>query len=201
MRSCTDVHNCLCEEGVAHEIIHLPALADTAKRAADLLEVPLDEVVKTLLFHLDTRPALVLVPGDRQASPDLIRDAAGCSEVVLARPFEVLQLTGFRVGALPPCGLAVSLPVFADPTVFASPVVYCGGGTTTTMLKLRSDDLRRAVRPLVVQLTDSVAGEAARTTGPADPVATETTGSAGPARTPGAAPPGGRSPSRRRDDA
>ena len=76
MRSCTDVHNFLHEEGVAHEIIHLPALADTAKRAADLLGVPLVEVVKTLLFFLDTRPALVLVPGDRQASPELIRSVA-----------------------------------------------------------------------------------------------------------------------------
>lgn len=155
MRSCTDVHNFLCEEGVAHEIVHLPALADTARRAADLLGVPPNEVVKTLLFYLDTMPALVLVSGDRQADPRLIRAAAGCADVALARPFEVLQLTGFRVGALPPCGLAVDLTAYADPEVFSPAVVYCGGGTTTTMLKIRSGDLRRAVRPLVVPLAEA----------------------------------------------
>lgn len=154
MRSCTDVHNFLCEEGVAHEIIHLPALADTAKRAAGLLEVPLAEVVKTLLFYLDTRPTLVLVPGDRLACPEFVARAGGCDEVALARPFEVLQLTGFRAGALPPCGLAVGLPVLADPEVFSPPVVYCGGGSTTTMLKIRSEDLRRAVRPVVVLVAE-----------------------------------------------
>jgi prolyl-tRNA editing enzyme YbaK/EbsC (Cys-tRNA(Pro) deacylase) len=155
MRSCTDVHNFLHEEDVAHEIIHLPALADTARRAADLLGVSLAEVVKTLLFYFDTRPALVLVPGDRQASPELLRRVAGCSDVTLARPYEVLQLTGFRAGALPPCGLALEIATFADPEVFARPVVYCGGGTTTTMLKVRSEDLRRVVRPLVATLTEA----------------------------------------------
>ncbi len=159
MRSCTDVHNFLCEEGAAHEIIHLPALADTAKRAADLLGVPATEVVKTLLFFLDTRPALVLVPGDRFADPELVARAAGCRDVALARPYEVLQLTGFRAGALPPCGLAVGLPAYADPEVFGPPVVYCGGGTTTTMLKIRSSDLRRAVRPVVISVARR-AGEA-----------------------------------------
>jgi prolyl-tRNA editing enzyme YbaK/EbsC (Cys-tRNA(Pro) deacylase) len=174
MRSCTDVHNFLHEEGVAHEIIHLPALADTARRAADLLGVSLAEVVKTLLFYLDTRPALVLVPGDRQASRELIRCVAGCSEVALARPYEVLQITGFRAGALPPCGLAVEILTFADPEVFARPVVYCGGGTTTTMLKMRSEDLRRVARPLVASLTEPAepaeggdAGEAGETAGTA----------------------------------
>jgi prolyl-tRNA editing enzyme YbaK/EbsC (Cys-tRNA(Pro) deacylase) len=157
MRSCTDVHNFLHEEGVAHEIIHLPALADTAKRAADLLGVPLAEVVKTLLFFLDTRPALVLVPGDRQASPELIRHVSGCTEVVLARPFEVLQITGFRAGALPPCGLAVEIPTYADPEVFALPIIFCGGGTTTTMLKMRSEDLLAVTQPLVASLTQPAA--------------------------------------------
>jgi prolyl-tRNA editing enzyme YbaK/EbsC (Cys-tRNA(Pro) deacylase) len=194
MRSCPDVHNCLCEAGVAHEIVHLPALADTARRAADLLGVPLAEVVKTLLFYLDTRPALVLVPGDRQASPDLICAAAGCSEVVLARPYEVVQITGFRAGALPPCGLALPLRAFADPDVFASPVVYCGGGTTTTMLKLRNDDLRRVVQPVVAPVAEPTAADAAPPAGPAE------VGAAPPARPAaqrGAGPPGERGSARR----
>ena len=123
--------------------------------------------MKTLLFYLDTRPALVLVPGDRQASTELIRRVAGCSEVALARPYEVLQITGFRAGALPPCGLAVEIQTLADPEVFVRPVIYCGGGTTTTMLKMRSADLLRVARPLVASVTEPAEAVEAGETGEA----------------------------------
>lgn len=142
MKSCSDVHNYLLEEGVPHEIVHLPALSTTARRAAALLGVRLSEVVKSLLFDTDAGPVVCLVPGDAQVDVAQVRAVFGCGAATLAAPPEVVALTGFRPGALPPCGLATDLPVLADPAVFEEPIVYCGGGTTTTMLKIRSEDLR-----------------------------------------------------------
>jgi len=156
VRSCSDVHNFLLEEDVPHEVLHLPALSKTARAAAELLGVPLHEVVKSLVFFLDGRATLVLVPGDKVADPERLRAATGCSEVVLARGKQVLDATGYRAGAVPPCGLSAELPAVADAGVFEVPVVYCGGGATTTMLKLRSDDLRRLIRPLVAAIGASV---------------------------------------------
>jgi prolyl-tRNA editing enzyme YbaK/EbsC (Cys-tRNA(Pro) deacylase) len=150
VRSCSDVHNFLLEEGVAHEVLHLPRLSATAQRAADLLGVPVAEVVKSLVFILDGAATLIVVPGDATVDVDLVRTSVGCEEAALAHAPEVLELTGYRAGAVPPCGLASDLPVIADPRVFAPPVVYCGGGTTTTMLKIRSDDLRRVLQPRVL---------------------------------------------------
>ena len=152
MRSCSDVHNLLLEEGIPHEILHLPALSTTAQRAAELLGVATAEVVKSLVFYLDDTPTLVLVPGDAVADEDRLLAAMGCRRVRLARAQEVLTLTGYRRGAVPPCGLATPLPVVADPRVFAPPVVYCGGGTTTTMLKLRSQDLRGLLAPRLEEI-------------------------------------------------
>ena len=147
LRSCSDVHNLLLEEGISHEILHLPALSTTAQRAAELLGVATAEVVKSLVFYVDDAPTLVLVPGDAVADEDRLRAALGCRHVRLARAQEVLAVTGYRRGAVPPCSLATPLPVVADPRVFAPPVVYCGGGTTTTMLKVRSADLRGLLAP------------------------------------------------------
>ncbi len=146
MRTCSDVHNFLVERGVAHEIVHLPAPSTTAQQAADLLGVALREIVKSLLFLLDGRATLVLVPGDRSADVEQLKAVAQCSKAALAPAGRVLDVTGYHVGAVPPCGLATSVPVVADESVFAPPVVYCGGGTRTTMLKVRSDDLRRLVQ-------------------------------------------------------
>jgi Cys-tRNA(Pro) deacylase len=154
LRSCSDVHNFLLEAGVAHEMLQLPGFARTALQAARLLGVPTSEVVKSLLFLLDGAPTLVLVPGDAEADLDRLCAAAGCRKAVLARGQEVLETTGYRVGAVPPCGLAGEFPVIADPTVFAPPVVYCGGGATTTMLKIRSDDLRELAKPQLAQIAE-----------------------------------------------
>jgi prolyl-tRNA editing enzyme YbaK/EbsC (Cys-tRNA(Pro) deacylase) len=153
LRSSSDVHDLLRERGVAHEILHLPALASTAQRAADLLRVPVAEVVKSLLFLADGRPILVLAPGDTTVDTRALAAAVGASRVTLARGPRVLEVTGYRPGAVPPCGLETAVPVLADPSVFASPVVYCGGGTTTTMLKILSADLSALLAPRIAAVT------------------------------------------------
>lgn len=153
MLSCSDVHNFLAEQGVPHEIVHLPAPSTTAAKAADLLGVSAAEVVKSLLFLVDEAPVLVLVPGDRSANAERVREAAGGGRTcVLARPPQVLDITGYRVGAVPPCAHAATVPVLADAAVFVPLVVYCGGGTETTMLKIRSEDLRAVIHPDVRNL-------------------------------------------------
>jgi prolyl-tRNA editing enzyme YbaK/EbsC (Cys-tRNA(Pro) deacylase) len=145
MRSCSDVHNCLLEQGVAHEIVHLPALSSTARRTAALLGVPLREVVTCVLLDTERGPVVCLVPGDAHVDRALVRAELGCDHVTPVTADRVVALTGYRPGALPPCGLAADLPTVADAAVFELPVVYCGGGTTTTVVKLRSADLRDAL--------------------------------------------------------
>jgi Cys-tRNA(Pro)/Cys-tRNA(Cys) deacylase len=145
MRSCSDVHNCLLEQGVAHEIVHLPALSSTARRTAALLGVPLREVVTCVLLETERGPVVCLVPGDAHVDRALVRAELGCDRVTPVTADRVVALTGYRPGALPPCGLAADLPAVADAAVFELPVVYCGGGTTTTVVKLRSADLRDAL--------------------------------------------------------
>lgn len=150
MRSCSDVHNLLIEAGIPHEVLHLPGLSKTAQRAAELLGVPLGEVVKSLVFFLDGAPHLVLVAGDATVDSGALATEFGAADVTLAKAHEVLELTGYRPGAVPPCALGTDLPVVADPGVFAHDVVYCGGGTTATMLKIRSADLQALVKPRLV---------------------------------------------------
>ena len=145
MRSCSDVHNSLLEQGVAHEILHLPALSRTARRTAALLGVPLREVVTCELLETERGPVVCLVPGDTHVDRALVRTELGCDRVTTVTAGGVVALTGYPPGALPPCGLAADLPMVADAAVFELPVVYCGGGTTTTVVKLRSADLRDAL--------------------------------------------------------
>jgi prolyl-tRNA editing enzyme YbaK/EbsC (Cys-tRNA(Pro) deacylase) len=153
VRSSIDVHDLLTGLGVAHEMLHLPGHAATAPAAAQLLGVAVAEVVKSLLFLVDGAPVLVLAPGDALVDTVALATLVGGSAAALAGGREVLAVTGYSPGAVPPCALAEDVPVVADPRVFAPPVVYCGGGTTTTMLKIRSADLEALLTPRLAAVT------------------------------------------------
>ncbi len=99
MRTCSDVHNYLEEQGVTHEMLPLPDSSASAERAAELLGVTSREVIKSLLFLVDDVPTLVLVAGDARVDPAALAAALGARRVSLARPEEVLGATGYRVGA------------------------------------------------------------------------------------------------------
>jgi Cys-tRNA(Pro) deacylase len=148
VRSCDDVRDELAAKNVPHEILQLPSSSRTAQLAADGLGVPVANVVKSLLFVLDDeRPVLALVTGDATVDAGALARETGAAEVRLARAREVREITGYHPGAVSPCALATDVPVVADPAVFAAEVVYCGGGTETTMLKIRSADLDALLEP------------------------------------------------------
>ncbi len=116
MRASGDVHNLLSDEGVPHEIVHLPSSSSTAQLAADALGVPVGEVVKSLVFVLDDRrPVMALVAGDATVDAGALAREAGAAEVRLARSGEVRELTGYQPGAVSPVALETDLPVIADP--------------------------------------------------------------------------------------
>lgn len=152
MRSSTDVQDALTAQGVEHEIIRLPSSSRTAALAAEALGVPAAAVVKSLLFLADGRPVLALVDGEAVVDTAALAEGLGAEEVTLARGREVRDLTGYRPGAVPPVGLATALPVVADPAVFVPEVVYCGGGTTSAMLRIRTADLREVAAARVLPI-------------------------------------------------
>jgi len=153
VRDCSDVRDYLLQEGISHEIVQLPSSASTAQMAADALGVPVGEVVKSLVFLLDDeRPLMALVTGDATVDTDALAREARVSRAALAKGERVLELTGYRPGAVPPCALETDVPLIADPSVFLPDVVYCGGGTTTTMLKIRGADLEALLRPRMLPI-------------------------------------------------
>jgi len=152
VRSGDDVHGELAAKNIPHEILHLPSSSKTAQLAAEALGVDVGDVVKSLLFMLDERPVLALVTGDATVDADGLARESGAAQVRLARGQEVREHTGYAPGAVSPCALSTQVPVIADPGVFVPEVVYCGGGTTSTMLKIRSADLAALLRPRTLSI-------------------------------------------------
>ncbi len=69
---------------------------------------------------------------------------AGETHVAMASPAEILQQTGYAVGAIPPFGLARALPVFIDKALASCEVLYVGSGAFGTEVLISPENLRKA---------------------------------------------------------
>ncbi|HAW59865.1 MAG TPA: hypothetical protein DCW86_00135 [Actinobacteria bacterium] len=156
MKTSVDVHNFLQSLGVPHEIFLLESPVKTAERAAVLLRLKTSEILKSVLFFSDEKPVLVILPGDKKVNYKKLKGVLGVSRIRLATTREVMNLTGYIIGATPPLAHQTSLLSLIDEDVMKCDVVYTGGGELNAMLKMRAEDLKRVTNGEVVDVADPV---------------------------------------------
>jgi len=155
-----DLSRWIAENGVAAEVICLPVETPTVQAAAEAVNVSPQAILKSLVFLADGQPHLVIANG--LAKVDRGRLAArwsmGKKRIKMASAEEVLELTGYPIGAVPPFGHRTPLPATMDPAVLEQPVVYAGGGGIQTLVRLTSDELIRVVGPEIVPVVATADG-------------------------------------------
>lgn len=87
----------------------------SAAEVCEFLQIPTEDLVKTMIYLADGKPVAVLVRGDHEVQPVKLQNLLGANEVELADEGRIAALTGAPAGFLGPVGLA--LPVIADRTV------------------------------------------------------------------------------------
>ena len=136
------------------EIVSPGGPTPTVPAAAKALGVDEAQIVKTVIFLVDDRPFAVYACGTRHVDPRKLAQRLNVSrkKVRLADAEQVLALTGYAVGTVPPVGLKTSMPGFIDPAVLEHEVIYAGGGSINTLLKMRSAELQRVTGAEVLSL-------------------------------------------------
>jgi prolyl-tRNA synthetase len=87
------------------------SVADVAK----LLGVKPSDLVKTMIYLADGKPAAFLIRGDHELNPTKAARAAKAESLVMADPQTIEKVTGGQMGFSGPVGLKI--PVYADHTV------------------------------------------------------------------------------------
>ncbi len=143
--SVDDVRRSLASAGiVVHE---LPGDASTAQSAAEALNTTVATIVKSLLFLHGEQPLLVLVAGDRKLNQRKLSAELGGGKVRLARPEQVLDITGYPVGGVPPVAHRTPLKVLMDRYLLEHPVVYAAAGAYNAIFPVEP--------PRLLALTDA----------------------------------------------
>ncbi len=146
MRSSIDVHNFLQAKGIKHEIFLSSTPPLSCQRAAALLGLSPQEIVKCVLFISEGEPVLTLVRGSDHVHMGKLKGVLSSTEVRMASLEEVLKITGYTLGATPPVALAHPVKVIMDKRILENEVVYTGGGDVTAVLKIRSKDLEEVTK-------------------------------------------------------
>ena len=135
----------LDEHEIPAEIVYPGAPTPTVPAAAKALGIEPDQIVKSVVFFVGETPFLVYGCGTRRVDPRKLADRLNVNrkQVKLADALQVLDLTGYAVGTVPPLGLKTPMAAFMDPAVQQYEVIYAGGGGIKALLKITSADLLR----------------------------------------------------------
>lgn len=142
--------------GIPHQVFRHGGPVDSLEQAAAERGQRPGQVVRSILFRLgDDEYALALVAGPAQISWKKLRKHMGRSRLTMANEDEVLAVTGYRVGAVSPFGIPRPLRVLIDAGLLNEKEVSLGSGVRGTAIRMRTQDLLRALETHeVVDLVD-----------------------------------------------
>jgi len=125
-------------------LISLGRETTTAAKAAEALGVPIDVVVKSILFQAKNGSiVLVVAPGTGRVSTQKLAQVTGIDGWRLAKSEVVLEATGYPAGGTPPIGLKQTIRTIVDTRAAALPEAYAGGGRHDVMLRIKPADIIR----------------------------------------------------------
>jgi prolyl-tRNA editing enzyme YbaK/EbsC (Cys-tRNA(Pro) deacylase) len=141
--------------GLKTDVLDLSESARTAQLAADALDTALGSIVKSLIFLADGEPILVLVAGDRRASPEKLKSLLGARRVMIADADRVRKETGFSIGGVPPIGHDRPLSTWIDKSLGRFETVYAAAGHHRAVFPIAFRTLVRITEGNVTALTET----------------------------------------------
>ena len=149
-------HAFLSERGIPYRRLSFPA--ETPKGAASVAQAlgfEEGQMVKTLLFRTgEGEFALVMLGGDQHAISGQLKRCLGSRDISLAKPDQVIDVTGYAIGSIPPfhwqpegfrCLMDAALAEYDE--------VGVGAGVWGNEIIMTPDDLIKAARAEVVNLS------------------------------------------------
>jgi Cys-tRNA(Pro) deacylase len=126
----------------------------TAEAAAKSLGVPLNKIVKSIVFVDENKlPLLAIVQGDQHVSRKKLQRVFNLKKAKTASPKIAEQITGYPTGGIPPIGHKNLLRTVIDPLVLENEFIWAGGGTRKKMVKLKPTDILRLSKAFVKDIT------------------------------------------------
>jgi Cys-tRNA(Pro)/Cys-tRNA(Cys) deacylase len=154
----TPVTRYLDESSVPYRFFRHPGPVHSLEQAARERGQRPEQIIRSILFRLSRGDfVMVLVAGDKQISWQALRHHLGTSRISMATEAEVLQVTGYPLGAVSPFGTLQPVPILVDRGIYQEDEISIGSGVRYTTVIMRRDDFMRALGK--VEAGDFAVGE------------------------------------------
>ena len=125
-----------------------------AEHIAELLEQPIEQVFKTLVLRGDKTGLFVcVIPGAEEVDLKKAAKVTGNKKVEMIHVKELLPLTGYIRGGCSPIGMKKPLPTWFHQTLTDYDTVYCSAGQRGLQFNIAPQDLLRAAKGTLADLT------------------------------------------------
>ncbi|MEM3693503.1 MAG: YbaK/EbsC family protein [Candidatus Bathyarchaeia archaeon] len=145
----------LRKAGIWYRFLEKPETIHT-QDAARVAGLELYRVTKNLVaIDSQGRYVLLVVPGDRRVDLKAAAKALGVEGVRLV-PFEEAEgISGYPPGGTPTLGHKTKMIVLMDKSLLRFETLYCGGGSRTRLLELRTEDILRLTGAIIADISQT----------------------------------------------
>lgn len=131
------------ELGIEGDVIRHEASGRSSMRAAEALGVPLNKVLKSLIFTEKGKYVFVITTGDRRVDLRKLRSVSGLKRPRLAKPDEISSILGYEPGGVPPFAFYGIMPCYVEEAVLSLGWVIGSAGSEYAGVRIDPADLVR----------------------------------------------------------
>lgn len=124
----------------------------TSVEAAEALNVELGQIAKSILFRSGEKYGLFVAAGDVKICDKKVKSLLGSGRAKIAKPDEVEEITGYRIGGVCPFDIDESVPIYLDISMQRFDIVYTSAGTPHSLLPISFDQLRKVTGGTAVDM-------------------------------------------------
>jgi len=147
----TPVTRYLDEKGISYRIFKHAGEVFSLEHAARERGQRPEQIIRSILFRLSRGGfVMVLVAGERQVSWQALRHHLGTSRISMATKAEVLEVTGYPIGAVSPFGTKQTLRILIDRGALEEEEISIGSGVRYTAVIMQREEFLRALEPVEV---------------------------------------------------
>ena len=139
------------EQHIQAEHLSLNQPCHTVDQAARAVNATPQDLVKNICL-VDTNGHLItaIVKGEDRVSTSRIAKILEKDVLRFATPAEILEKTGYPCGGTPSFGYQATFLI--DPKVMEREIVFTGGGSETSLVKIQTEELVRANQGTIVRI-------------------------------------------------